>query len=180
MLIAQCDGPTLTEAADQLAACCSRAGASYVAVSSDETESVQLLELRRLAYPALERLGVCLVEDVCVPISALAAMIRRIEGAAATHGVMIATVAHSGDGNLHPTFIYDRSLEDPPASVWAAADEVFAGAIGFGGTLTGEHGVGALKGRWLDLELGTDTRDVHRGIKAALDPLGLLNPGRGI
>ena len=90
-----------------------------------------------------------LVEDVCVPRSRLPDMIERIERAAARHGVMIATVAHAGDGNLHPVFVFDRGLGDVPASVWAAADEVFRAALDLGGTLTGEHGVGVIKRRWL-------------------------------
>lgn len=180
MLIAQCDGPLRHEAARQVAGHCGAASAAEVAVSEDEAEAAMLLDLRRLAYPATERLGACLVEDVGVPVPALAAMIDRIEAVCAAHGVQIATVAHAGDGNLHPVFVYDRGLPGPPPAVWAAADEVFTAALALGGTLTGEHGVGALKTRWLDQELSPATRDTQRAIKAALDPLGILNPGRAI
>jgi glycolate oxidase len=150
-------------------------------VSASEAESQQLLDIRRMAYPATERLGGNLVEDVCVPRSLLPDMVERIERAADRHGVRIATVAHAGDGNLHPVFIYDRALAssaEVPDSVWAAADEVFRAAIELGGTLTGEHGVGLIKRRWLALELGEDSMAVHAAIKAALDPAGLLNPGK--
>jgi glycolate oxidase len=180
MLIAQCDGPLRDEAARQVAGHCAAAGAADVAISADEAEAALLLDLRRLAYPATERLGACLDEDVCVPVPALAAMIGRIEAASAAHGVLITTVAHAGDGNLHPVFVYDRGLPAPPPAVWAAADEVFTAALALGGTLTGEHGVGAVKTRWLDQELSPATRDAQRAIKAALDPLGILNPGRAI
>jgi glycolate oxidase len=116
-----------------------------------------------------------------VPRSRLPDMIECIERAAARHSVMIATVAHAGDGNLHPVFVFDRGLPegDVPAPVWAAADEVFRAALDMGGTLTGEHGVGLIKRRWLALELGADSMDVHRAIKGAFDPAGILNPGRG-
>ena len=157
------------------------ASASLADVSASEAESQQLLDIRRMAYPATERLGANLVEDVCVPRSLLPDMVERIERAADRHGVRIATVAHAGDGNLHPVFIYDRALagsEQVPDSVWAAADEVFRAAIELGGTLTGEHGVGLIKRRWLALELGEDAMAVHRTIKAALDPAGILNPGK--
>ena len=180
MLIAQCDGPDLTVAADQVAKLCRRAGAAEVVVSSDEAESAQLLDIRRLAYPATERLGACLVEDVCVPLPALSMMIERIEAASLVHGILIATVAHAGDGNLHPVFIYPSSAAEPPPGVWAAADEVFRAALALGGTLTGEHGVGSLKRRWLGEELGHDSLALHHTIKSALDPLGILNPGRAI
>ena len=107
-------------------------------------------------------------------------MIERIERAADRHGVLIATVAHAGDGNLHPVFIYDRGEQDVPADVWAAADEVFRAAIDLGGTLTGEHGVGIIKRRWLAMELGEDSMAVHHAIKNALDPAGIMNPGKAI
>jgi glycolate oxidase len=94
--------------------------------------------------------------------------------------VLIATVAHAGDGNLHPVFVFDREQADVPAHVWAAADEVFRAAIDLGGTLTGEHGVGILKRRWLADELGPESMAVHRAIKDALDPAGIMNPGKAI
>ena len=101
--------------------------------------------------------------------------------AAERHRVTIMTVAHAGDGNVHPTFVFDpTSNTDAPEAVWAAADDIFRTALGLGGTLTGEHGVGALKQRWLGLELGPNALGVHHAIKAALDPRGILNPGRGI
>ena len=128
---------------------CLREGAVMAEVSQSEAESRQLLDLRRLAYPAIERLGVLLVEDVCVPRTRLPDMVARIEQAGDRHGVFIATVAHAGDGNLHPVFIFDRGLAEVPAAVWAAADEVFRAALELGGTLTGEHGVGMIKRRWL-------------------------------
>ena len=180
MLIAQCDGPDLVEAASRIAGACRTAGANYVAVSSNEAEAAQLIGIRRLAYPATERLGDCLVEDVCVPLPALRSMIERIDVASSAHGVRIATVAHAGDGNLHPVFVFPRGLAEPPPQVWGAADEVFRAALDLGGTLSGEHGVGSLKRRWLAQELSPNSLGLHQAIKSALDPLGILNPGRAI
>jgi len=122
------------------------------------------------------------VEDVGVPRSRLPEMIERIERAGAEHDVLVATVAHAGDGNLHPTFVFDpadAAEGEVPERVWAAADDVFRAALELGGTLTGEHGVGALQRRWLGLELGSDVMDLHHDIKRALDPKGILNPGKG-
>jgi glycolate oxidase len=161
-------------------ALCQSEGASMAEVSGSEAESRQLLDLRRLAYPAVERLGIALVEDVCVPRTRLPEMVVRIEQAAARHGVFIATVAHAGDGNLHPVFVFERGLPDVPPAVWAAADEVFRAALELGGTLTGEHGVGAIKRRWLAAELSEESMAVHQSIKSALDPAGILNPGKGL
>jgi glycolate oxidase len=180
MIIAQYDGRDGALAGSEIAEQCHLAGADEVLLSTSESESRQLLDLRRLAYPAIERLGSCLVEDVCVPIPALPAMIEKIATVAATHEVVIATVAHAGDGNLHPIFVFDHGLAQPPDKVWAAADEVFREALALGGTLTGEHGVGSIKRRWLTQELSEESLALHHTVKRALDPLGILNPGRGI
>jgi glycolate oxidase len=178
LLIAQDDGADNDRGAQAMRELCAAGGASMAEVSSTEAESRQLLELRRLAYPAMERLGLVLTEDVCVPRSRLPEMVERIERAARRHDVFIATVAHAGDGNLHPAFVFDRGLAEPPAAVWAAADEVFSAALELGGTLTGEHGVGVIKRRWLAAEIGEESMAVHHSIKDALDPLGIMNPGK--
>ncbi|NUP01285.1 MAG: FAD-binding protein [Nonomuraea sp.] len=180
MLIGQSDATDGQAMAERMERLCLDNGASFVAVSSSPQETEELIGLRRMAYQAKERLGACLVEDVCVPRSALPDMITAIEAAAARHGVRIATVAHAGDGNLHPVFIFEHGTAEPPAEVWAAADEVFRRALELGGTLTGEHGVGTLKRRWLALESGPVAAEVQQGIKAVLDPLGILNPGKAI
>ncbi|MFI6480647.1 FAD-binding oxidoreductase [Nonomuraea sp. NPDC050663] len=180
MLIGQSDAADSQAAITRMGQLCGAGGASFVAVSSTPAEAEELIAVRRMAYQAKERLGACLVEDVCVPRSALPDMISAIEAAAARHGVMICTVAHAGDGNLHPVFVFDHGTAEPPAQVWAAADEVFTKALEFGGTLTGEHGVGVLKRRWLSLESGPVAADVQQGIKAVFDPLGILNPGKAI
>jgi glycolate oxidase len=180
LLIAQADTDGAAAAGARMRDICVAGGASMAEVSASESESRQLLDLRRLAYPAVERLGVALVEDVCVPRTLLPDMVARIELAAQRHGVLITTVAHAGDGNLHPTFVFERGLPEVPAAVWAAADEVFRAALDLGGTLTGEHGVGSLKRRWLADELGPESMAVHQAIKSALDPAGILNPGKGV
>ncbi|WP_326641444.1 FAD-binding protein [Streptosporangium sp. NBC_01755] len=180
MLIAQSDavdGPAVSE---RMAELCTANGAAFVAVSSSAQEAEQLIGVRRMAYEAKERLGKCLVEDVCVPRSLLPDMIEKIEAIAAKHSVLITTVAHAGDGNLHPVFVFDKALAEPPPEVWAAADELFRETLKMGGTLTGEHGVGLLKQRWLSMETGPVTEEIHHGIKRVFDPLGILNPGKAI
>jgi glycolate oxidase len=180
LLIAQADSDDADRRAGIMQQLCVEHGALLADVSASEAESQQLLDIRRQAFFAAERLGNMLTEDVCVPRSRLADMVERIEQAADRHGVLIATVAHAGDGNLHPVFVYDRDEQDVPEHVWAAADEVFRAAIDLGGTLTGEHGVGIIKRRWLAMELGDDSMAVHHAIKNALDPAGIMNPGKAI
>jgi glycolate oxidase len=182
LLIAQDDSDDAARRGARMRDICAEHEALLADVSASEAEAQQLLDIRRMAYHATERLGAMLVEDVCVPRSRLPDMIERIEQAAARHGVVIATVAHAGDGNLHPVFVFDREQAggEVPEPVWAAADEVFRAALDLGGTLTGEHGVGVIKRRWLAMELGEESMAVHHAIKDALDPAGLLNPGKAI
>lgn len=156
------------------------AGAHYVVVSDDPAETDELLAVRRAAFHAYEHAGNIFSEDVGVPRSKLPEMFARIEEIAAEYGVDIPTCAHAGDGNLHPTLIYPKGEPGVvPQAIWDAADEVFRAALSLGGTLTGEHGVGVLKARWIGAELSDDVLGLHRGIKAVWDPKNLLNPGRG-
>jgi glycolate oxidase len=114
-------------------------------------------------------------------------MFAEIERIGAAYGLDIPTVAHACDGNLHPNFVVPPALVDAPGGevvggapdiVWQAADELFESARRLGGTLTGEHGVGVLKRRWLEGELGESGLELQRRLKAVFDPLGIMNPGK--
>jgi glycolate oxidase len=109
-------------------------------------------------------------------------MFGSIDRISRKYGLEIPTVAHAGDGNLHPNFVFDGVVVDGhlevPEHVWAAADEMFLDCLRLGGTLTGEHGVGILKKRWLRDELGDDSFALQQQLKAVFDPLGILNPGK--
>jgi glycolate oxidase len=161
--------------ADALLECFERAGAAYATRSTDETEAEALFAARRLAGPAMFRLGPVLTEDVCVPKHQVPAMLARVEAAAGRHGIRIANLAHAGDGNLHPLILLEDGKE---LAAQRAFDEIVDGAIALGGTVTGEHGVGLLKRRGLHAELGPEVIGMHRAIKAALDPAGIFNPGK--
>ena len=154
--------------------------ASWAAVSSDPAEADALFAARRLAYPALERLGPVLTEDVCVPKAAVAAMLARIEEIGVRHDTLIANIAHAGDGNLHPLLITPAGDDDARTRAQAAFDDIVTAALDLGGTVTGEHGVGLLKRRGLHAELSPAVQAMQTAIKAALDPHGLLNPGKAI
>ncbi|KAF2414497.1 FAD-binding oxidoreductase [Microbacterium sp. B35-04] len=138
----------------------------------------RLFAARRLAYPALERLGPVLTEDVCVPRGAVPEMLARIEAAAADAGVVIANIAHAGDGNLHPLIIAPEGDDDAKSRAKAAFDRIVDDCRALGGTVTGEHGVGLLKLGGAAAELSPVVRGLHRSIKHALDPAGMLNPGK--
>ncbi|MDQ4115600.1 MAG: FAD-binding oxidoreductase, partial [Actinomycetota bacterium] len=135
---------------------------------------------RRLAYPALERLGPVLTEDVCVPRTLVPEMLTRIESAARDTGTHIANIAHAGDGNLHPLIIAPPDDAGARARAERAFDRIVDDAIALGGTVTGEHGVGLLKRDGMARELGPGVMALQRSIKAALDPDGILNPGKAL
>jgi glycolate oxidase len=130
-----------------------------------------------MALPALEQLGSTLIDDVAVPRSRIAAFLDGCDVIAAERGLVIGVVGHAGDGNMHPTICFDPADPDQRTRAFAAFDDILELALSLGGTVTGEHGVGALKAAWLEQELGPVSLDVHRAVKAALDPAGLLNPG---
>ncbi|MFC7383719.1 FAD-binding oxidoreductase [Sphaerisporangium rhizosphaerae] len=180
LLLVQFDGAGREDAADAALAVLTRGGAGTALRSESAAEAAELVGLRRLAYPALARRGVPFTEDVCVPRSRLAEMVRHIQAVAAAHACEIATVAHAGDGNLHPLFVLPHGTTGIPANVSRAADEIFARALELGGTLTGEHGVGTLKRRWLEREMSAECAEVTRAVKWALDPHGILNPGKAV
>jgi glycolate oxidase len=188
LLLASSDaGPQAAAELARIAECCG--DAAEVHLATDAAEADALLATRRLAHGALEHLaatafpdgrGAVIVDDVAVPRSRLAELIEGIGAIAVRTGVTIATVGHAGDGNLHPNIIVDRS---DPASLAAgrrAFDDIMALGLALGGTVTGEHGVGLLKRDWLERELGPVGLRVHRAVKAALDPAGILNPGKVI
>ena len=174
-LTIQTDGPAAVAEADTIAETLTRHHGT-TQVSHDAEEGERLLAIRRAMHPAMSALGTTLIEDVSVPRSAMPAMFDEIARIEKAYSMTIPTVAHAGDGNLHPNFIFDGA--EPPAEVWAAADELFRAAIALGGTLTGEHGIGTLKSRWLADELGDDQWELQRQITRVFDPHGILNPGK--
>jgi len=177
IVLAQCEARDAAELT-RIQEACELAGATRVMATADEDEGRLLLNARRLAYPALERLGTVLIDDIAVPLPALPEMLRRIETISADSSVTIATVAHAGDGNLHPLVVFDRA--DPAAEQRAkrAFVAIMREAVALGGTITGEHGVGDLKAELLQEQLSESSLDVHYDIKRALDPDGILNPGK--
>ncbi len=174
-LIVQTDGPGAQSEADAVLAIIRSLG-GVTEVSTDAQDGERLFAIRRSFHPAMSAQGTVLIEDVCVPRSALPAMFAAINDIERRYDLTIPTVAHAGDGNLHPNFVYQGGTV--PDSIWAAADEMFLTALRLGGTLTGEHGIGILKRRWLRDELGDDQLDLQRRVKEVFDPLGILNPGK--
>ena len=107
-------------------------------------------------------------------------MLARVEEIGVRHDVLIATVAHAGDGNLHPLLITKQGDDAARARAQAAFDDIVNAAIDLGGTVTGEHGVGLLKRAGMRRELGPAVLAMQRAVKAALDPHDILNPGKAV
>lgn len=157
---------------------CEAAGAHLAYATEDPAEGELLLRARRLAYPALERLGSVVIDDISVPLPHLAEMLRRTELVAAQHDVLVATVAHAGDGNIHPLIVFDPADEKARARAHTVFEQLLAEALALGGTVSGEHGIGLLKAGYLHRQLDPTSLELHRGVKRAFDPLGILNPGK--
>jgi glycolate oxidase len=179
LLIARSDAPGTAAAAEiaQMQRACEAAGAVEVYCTDDPDEGEAFAAARRAAFPALQRLGALLLEDVGVALPQLPTLVRTVEGIARTHDTTIAVVAHAGDGNTHPLVVYDAADPDATARAHAAFGAIMDAALQLGGTITGEHGVGRLKKDWLPDYLGPDVLALTHRIKNALDPHGILNPG---
>ena len=179
LLLARSDAPGAASAdeIEAISADCSANGAQDVFTTSDADEGEAFLAARRAAFPAMERLGALLLEDVGVPVPALPALVHGVREIAARRETHIVLVAHAGDGNTHPIIAYPPGDLAAEARARQAFGEIMDLAIGLGGTITGEHGVGRLKAPWLPAQLGPEVMAVTRRIKDALDPDGILNPG---
>ncbi|MET4642662.1 FAD-binding protein [Streptomyces sp. NBC_01724] len=179
LLLAAFDTPDPTADLTAVAELCSAAGATEVVPAADAAESELLLQARRMSLTALETVkSATMIDDVCVPRSKLGAMIEGTAAIAEKYDLTIGVCAHAGDGNTHPVVCFDHTDADESRRARESFDEIMALGLELGGTITGEHGVGVLKKEWLARELGEVSVEMHRGIKAAFDPLGLLNPGK--
>jgi glycolate oxidase len=154
-------------------------GASSVRRAGDAAEALELATARRSAFSALARLKpTTILEDATVPRSELVKMVRFIQNVAVRQRLDIATFGHFGDGNLHPTFLTNERDAGEMLRVDEAIKLIFAEALRLGGTITGEHGVGLAKKRFLASQLGDASYALLKNIKRTLDPDGLLNPGK--
>ncbi len=167
------------EEAAQMMALAKANGARDVRAAADEAEGAKLAAARRNAFSALARVRpTTILEDVTVPRSELAAMVAFIDAVAKKHKLQIGTFGHLGDGNLHPTFLTNERDHEEMHRIELALEEIVEETIRVGGTVTGEHGVGIAKKNFLKRQLGEGSYELMRSIKKALDPQGLLNPGK--
>ncbi len=182
MMVAASDdrGAAGADDAGFMAAVFTECGATEVFSTSDADEGEAFVAARRFAIPAVEAKGSLLLEDVGVPLPALAELVSGVADIAAQRKLLISVIAHAGDGNTHPLIVFDPADADEAQRAQLAFGEIMDLAIGLGGTITGEHGVGRLKRPWLAGQIGPDAMELNQRIKRALDPHNILNPGAAI
>lgn len=181
LLLMETDGhpAVVEEQAQAMEAVARQCGAVSVVMARDAAHAAQLAAARRAAFSALARVApTTILEDATVPRSALTAMIEFIQEVGTRHQLRIGTFGHMGDGNLHPTFLTDERNLAEMERVEKAMQEIFEYAVSLGGTITGEHGVGLAKKRFLRGAIGDGSLELMRQLKRAWDPEGLLNPGK--
>jgi glycolate oxidase len=181
LLLIEVDGHPVQveEDAEKVESLCRQMGAMSIRVARDAAERDRVWEARRSALSALSRVRpTTVLEDATVPRSKIPAMIRSIEEIAGLFNLTIGTFGHAGDGNLHPTILTDRRIPEEWQRVEKAIDAIFDRALALGGTLSGEHGIGTAKSRYMEKETNRATILYSRRIKASLDPKNILNPGK--
>ncbi len=172
------EGAVLREI-EAAAAICRERGARQVKIAKDERERENLWEARRSVSPALARKAPNkLGEDITVPRSAIPEAVRRLKGLSTKYDLPIVIFGHAGDGNLHPNILFDKRDPGQWGKVGQIVAEEFALALELGGTLSGEHGVGAMKRPYMQKALGEVSLEIQKRIKTAMDPLNILNPGK--
>ncbi len=178
MIESDAGGAAATDELDRAERACTEAGATSLVRAKDPTEADWLRQARRAAHSSLERAGVARMDDVGVPRSRVPEMLAAIERISAAHELPVGVFGHAGDGNLHPTFVVDRDDPTAESRINSARAAIYQAAIDLGGTITGEHGTGIAKRAFLEAQLGPRAVEVMRSLKAALDPQGILNPGK--
>ncbi len=183
VLLAEVDGmpEAVAREGERVKAAFRAEGAREVRVANDAGERDQIWTARRTAVSALARVRpTIMLEDATVPRSRVPEMVRAVGGIARRHRLAIGTFGHAGDGNLHPTILTDRRDLEEMKRAEAAVGEIFGVALELGGTLSGEHGIGLAKRPYMRAQFGEAGIEVHRRVKGALDPRGILNPGKVI
>ena len=180
LLLIEVDGhpAQVGEDAAKIQEICKKNGALKVQVAQSAAERNKVWEARRAALSALARLRpTTVLEDATVPRSKIPQMVRAISDIAKKYTLTIGTFGHAGDGNLHPTILTDKRDKTEWIRVEKAIDDIFEIALSLGGTLSGEHGIGKAKSRYLANEIGQSSIEYCRKLKKAIDPNNILNPG---
>jgi glycolate oxidase len=180
-LLVELDGPEQECDArfGEVSRLCEEAGSDEVRVARDETERQIFWKMRKAAFPAMGRISShYYVQDSVIPRTALSDVLERIADLSREHDLRVANVFHAGDGNLHPLVCYDGTSEDQRAKAESLAGEIIVACVQLGGSITGEHGVGVDKKRYMPTMFSEADLDAFQKLRCAFDPDGLANPGK--
>ena len=148
--------------------------------SDDPADAADLIRVRKLAYPALERMGATLLDDVALPITKIAEFVERVEKLSTEVNLTIGIFGHAGDGNMHPTIVHDHGDLAAAQRAQKAFGQIVEIAQSLGGTASGEHGIGSIKPGFVTKEISKTVIDLQRAVKKVFDPNSILNPGKKI
>jgi glycolate oxidase len=183
LLLIEVDGhpAEVREDSEKIQKICRKNGAVQVQAAGSEEEKELIWQARRDALPALARLKpTTVLEDATVPRSRIPDMVKKIKEISRTYKLDIGTFGHAGDGNLHPTILTDKRNREEYLRVEKAIDDIFEAALAMGGTLSGEHGIGLAKKKYMEKETSRGTIMYSRMLKKTFDPKNILNPGKMI
>jgi len=181
LLILELDGAEdqVEKEAEQIKGFCYRAGAIEVLVAADQAEAQKLWEARKALSPVLYKIAPNKInEDIVVPISKIPRMVEITREIQKESGLTVVSFGHAGDGNIHCNIMYDKQDMDQARRAEKAVDDLFKATLALGGTITGEHGVGITKMKYLPREIGSIELEIMKGIKKVFDPDNILNPGK--
>jgi glycolate oxidase len=159
---------------------CKEFGSIDGVYSDDPTDAADLIRVRKMAYPALERMGATLLDDVALPITKIAEFVEKVEALSKRTNLVIGIFGHAGDGNMHPTIVHDHGDTAAADRAKSAFSEIVEIAQSLGGTASGEHGIGSIKAGFVAKEISATVIDLQRAVKKVFDPNSILNPGKKI
>jgi len=181
LLLMQTAGDDSAKHIIEISDLCTKHGATFVYHVEDPHEGDMLIEVRRKVWPAFEHLGKALLpEDVAVPRGRLPELLAGITEIAERNQVLLPTIGHAGDGNMHPLLVFDGNDAEEVARVKVAFAEIVDLSLSLDGTIAGEHGVGTLKRQFIEQELDETQLKFQRGMRTLLDPDQRLNPGKAL
>jgi glycolate oxidase len=148
--------------------------------SDDPSDAADLIRVRKMAYPALERMGATLLDDVALPITKIAQFVEKVEELSKKSSLVIGIFGHAGDGNMHPTIVHDHGDAAAAERAQLAFNEIVEIAQSLGGSASGEHGIGSIKTGFVTNETSAKVIELQRAVKKVFDPNSILNPGKKI
>jgi glycolate oxidase len=181
VLIVELDGPTAEVEAELVTvrSICAAAGATEIRAADDPAERAVIWAGRKSAFAAVGRISPSfIVQDGVVPRTSLGAVLGKIAALSAESGVRVANVFHAGDGNLHPLVLYDESVPGQTQAAEEVSGRILDACLEHGGSITGEHGVGVDKSKYMPKMFNTSDLDTMQLVRCAFDPANLCNPGK--